>query len=331
MVRGERDLRVVTEQVDRLGEVAGPRVRVAHQGAPQREQVVQGVGGVLGHAQRPALREVEVHLGRRLRAGSHLEDHADPVDGLLLAGGADLERGADQRDRSGRGGLPEAGTDLAARSPRKGGAVHVPGAPTHRRARVDVLRDGVLDEPGGSHDDHPPGVDVLLGDDALDPAEVVDVGVRVDHPGHRPVTAMLAVDRQRRRGGLGRDQRVDHDDPGAALDEGDVRQVEPADLVDALGHLEQALDGDEAGLPPQARVRRVGCVGLQEGVGVVVPHHAAVGRADHARFEPSRRALGWRPRSPGGRRRATRRRGLAAARRCERLVPSGESTWGRDY
>lgn len=50
MVRGEHDVGVGAEEVDRLGEVARPRVRVAHQGTSDREDVVEDVRGVLGDA-----------------------------------------------------------------------------------------------------------------------------------------------------------------------------------------------------------------------------------------------------------------------------------------
>jgi hypothetical protein len=51
--------------------------------------------------------------------------------------------------------------------------VGAPGAPGHRGAGEDVLRDGVLHEPLRSNDRHASRVDVGLADDALDTAEVV--------------------------------------------------------------------------------------------------------------------------------------------------------------
>ena len=97
VVRGEHHVGAVGERVDRLGEVARPPVRIAHQRAAQRQQVVQVVGGVLGHAQRAELREVEVHLGGRLGAWRHLELDLDAVDRVRLPGFADVERRHDQR------------------------------------------------------------------------------------------------------------------------------------------------------------------------------------------------------------------------------------------
>ena len=94
VVGGEHHVGAVGERVDRLGEVARPGVRVAHQRAAQGQQVVQVVRGVLGHAQRAEAREIEVHLGGRLGARRHLELDLHAVDGVLLAGLADVDRSA---------------------------------------------------------------------------------------------------------------------------------------------------------------------------------------------------------------------------------------------
>ena len=45
-------------------------------------------------------------------------------------------------------------------------------------------------------------------------------------------------------------QRVDDDDAGVTLDEGDVGQIQPADLVDAFDHLVETLLGAQLRLPP---------------------------------------------------------------------------------
>ena len=104
-------------------------MRVADQRAAQGQQVVQGVGGVLRHAQRPVPREVEVHLGGSLGARRHLELDLDPVDGVGLAGLGDVEGGHDQADLAGRRRLARARAHLALRAARQRRAVHVAGAP----------------------------------------------------------------------------------------------------------------------------------------------------------------------------------------------------------
>ena len=108
-----------------------------------------------------------------------------------------------------------------------------------------LLGHGVLDEPGRSEHRDASGVDLVLRRDAPDPAEVVDVRVRVDDARDGPVPPVLAVQRERGGRRLGGDERVDDDDTGPTLDEGHVRQVEPPDLVDPLHDLEEALLRDE--------------------------------------------------------------------------------------
>jgi hypothetical protein len=100
---------------------------------------------------------------------------------------------------------------------------------------------------------------------------VVGVRVRGQDSHHRQVGDVLAQQAQalgRRRGG---DERIDDDPSGGAADECHDRQVEVADLVDPLGHLEQAGDGQQLGLPPQAGVHRVRSWGVaDEPIGVEI-------------------------------------------------------------
>ena len=120
--------------------------------------------------------------------------------------------GRDQGHRAERGGLAEAGADLAVGAALEQRPVHVAGAAAHRGAGEDVLADRVVEEAGRGEDRDPARLDLLGGDDALGAAEVVDVAVGVDQPGDRALAAVLAVEGERRGRGLGRDQRVDDDD-----------------------------------------------------------------------------------------------------------------------
>jgi hypothetical protein len=127
-------------------------------------------------------------------------------------------------------------------------------------------------------------IHLRLSGNAQHAAEMVDVTVGVDHRDDGAVTAAVgAIQRQCHGCHLGGNQRVDDDDPGVALDEGDVRDVEATHLIDARHHLVQALFGGQGGLAPQARVNRRRRGSAEERIGLVVPHHAAVGRLDDAR------------------------------------------------
>jgi hypothetical protein len=121
-------------------------------------------------------------------------------------------------------------------------------------------------------------------DDPEHAAEVVDVGVGVDDRGHGAAAPVLAVQGQRGRRDLLADQRVDDEHALVALDQGHVRHVEAPDLVNAVGHLVQAVLGGELGLAPQAGVGGGRAVGVQERPGHV-PDHAAVGGLDDHRVE----------------------------------------------
>src|SRR5690606_36227859 len=103
----------------------------------------QVVGGVLGEAQGAPVGEEEVHLRRGLGAGGELEDDADAVDRLLLAGAGDVEGGRDQRYGAGRGDHAQTAAELAFRGAGPVLAVHVRGTAVHGGAGLDVLRDGV--------------------------------------------------------------------------------------------------------------------------------------------------------------------------------------------
>ncbi len=134
----------------------------------------------------------------------------------------------------------------------------------------------MVEEAGWSEDRDPPRLDLLLGDDALGAAEVVDVAVGVDQAGDRAIAAVLAVEGEGRGGGLGGDQRVDHDDPLMALDHVHVGEVEAAQLVEARRQLEEAGDAAELALSPEARVGGVGRLGLEEVVALQLPDRAAI-------------------------------------------------------
>ncbi len=96
---------------------------------------------------------------------------------------------------------------------------------------------------------------------------------------------MRAIQRQPGRRGLRRDERIDHDHPGIAFDQGHIRQVQTANLVDPRGDLEQSLYRAQLRLPPQTRVHGGRAVFVQEGVPVAVPHHVSGRVLHHPRLE----------------------------------------------
>ena len=78
--------------------------------------------------------------------------------------------------------------------------------------------------------------------------------------------------------GLGRDERIDDDQPGVTLDYREVGEVRVADLVQTVRDLEEPSLEHELRLSPQARVHSVRCGGalLDKRVFLRVPYFATV-------------------------------------------------------
>ena len=80
VVRGEHDLGLQAETVERLADVLRPVQRIAHRSAAQRVDVVQRRDDVLGHPERLHLGDVGVHLPGRFGVRRVLEDHLNAID-----------------------------------------------------------------------------------------------------------------------------------------------------------------------------------------------------------------------------------------------------------
>ena len=279
---GEHHLGLLAVAHQRLVQVMGPHFRIAHQGPAQRQYVVLHMGGVLGHAQCPERREINVHFRRRLGARGQLELHLHAAQGHALQRLADFERRRDEADSGiGRHALAQSGIHLASRPTGQGGAVHVLGAAFHGRSGQHVFADGMFEEPLGRDDLDFASLDVRLVDHPAHAAEMVDVRVGVDHRGHRLARTVLEVQFEARLGGLHGKQRIDHDQPVLPLDDGHVGQVQAAKLVDALGDLEQPGDVVQLSDAPQARVYRGrGLRRFQKSILGQVPHGLAIGCRD---------------------------------------------------
>ena len=188
VMRGEGDLDLAAVPVDGLPAGTGPRCGDPGPPRPsESEEIVQVVGGVLRHAQRPALREVEISSRPGTRYLASSGPHRTPSISLLLAGVGYLQ---------GRGTRPTDPVDVVAPRPaptcpvgllRQCAPVHVDGPAGHRRPRIDVLRHGGLHEAvaGATIGTSVPLVD------PVDAAEVVPVGMGVDDRRHRTIAPVL--------------------------------------------------------------------------------------------------------------------------------------------
>ena len=179
----------------------------------------------------------------------------------------------DQCDRATAGRtLAEAGIDLTFFTARQQAAELVLRAAAHGVAGHDVLAHHVFHEADRRVDLDLAGLDIGLVDHPAHAAEMIDMGVAVDHRDDRFARAIGVVQIQRRPGGFGHGQRIDDDQPVVTFDDGHVGQVEAAHLIQLGADLEQTGVGIELGQSPQARIDRFRrLVFGEEIIGIDVP------------------------------------------------------------
>ncbi len=214
---------------------------------------MQCVGSVLCHTERLVTRDVHIHLCRRLGARGQLELDLQAVDRHrldCLPIGTDQVSRCDETDRATRGGLAQPCPNLATRALGQQSAIHVLGTPAHCRTGVDILRYSVLQEAVRGEDLNRAGANLLLADHPLYSSIVVDMGMRVDHCLDRPLTHILAIQRECSASCLSRNQRIHDDQAGLALDQSHVGQVQTTHLIDAVRHAKKPCDIVQALLPP---------------------------------------------------------------------------------
>ena len=131
-------------------------------------------------------------------------------------------------------------------------AILVEQPPVHGVAGIDVLGNREVHEVDGSDDRDLPGPHIRFVDDAAHAAPVVAVGVGIDHRRDGKAFADVLLEQLPRRANHFRGhQRVKDDPAGLAPDEGDVGQVEAADLIDARDHLVEPVVVVQFGLTQQ--------------------------------------------------------------------------------
>ena len=86
---------------------------------------------------------------------------------------------------------------------------------------------------------------------------MVHMTVGIDDGHDRLVRPVGVIEFESRRGVLGGDEGIDHDDAAVALDDGHVGKVGIADLVEAVHDLVEAVAQHQLALPPQGRIDRV--------------------------------------------------------------------------
>ncbi|MNR20384.1 hypothetical protein D3C85_1372200 [compost metagenome] len=98
----------------------------------------------------------------------------------------------------------------------------------------------MLDESKGGINLHLAGFHIFFIDYAAHTTVVVNVTVGVNHRHDGLFRPMLIIEIECRLGGFGGNQRIEDGDPILTLDDGHVRQVVVANLINTISNLEQA-------------------------------------------------------------------------------------------
>ena len=221
-------------------------------------------GDVLRGPERLHVGEVRVHFRRSFGARCVLEDHPHAVNGHLLDRVLDDDGRGNEAEVAGRDVLADRLVHMPERAGGQQHAVLEEQTPAHGVAGVDVLGDRVVHECDRRDDRDLAGAHVGLVDDAPHATKVVGVGMRVHDRDHRSLAELLVDELQRRPGGLLRGERIEDDPAGVALDEADVGEVEPTDLVDAGDDLVQAVGHVQDGLALQRGMDAVEVLPFQQ-------------------------------------------------------------------
>ena len=214
--------------------------------------------GVLGRIDQLEFRQIPHHLGWSLRSRRHQELVFDAVDDPFLTRFGNEVGRRNEGDRTVGRQDPETSGNRALRSRSKQIAVHVGGTATHCGACEDILGDEVLEKTLGRIDFDFAGLHVRLVHDASDAPGMIEVRVRIDHRHDGFPGPVLVVKVERGARGFRRYQGIVDRDALLALDDGQVRQVRAAHLVNAGNHFIEAGVHQELRHTPKTGIDGVG-------------------------------------------------------------------------
>jgi hypothetical protein len=125
--------------------------------------------------------------------------------------------------------------------------------------------------------------DLFSRDHPADTTEVVDMTMGVDDRDNWLFRAMLIIEFKACLRGRDRRGGVYDDQPGITLDDGEVRDVDAPELIDALGDLEQATVAVELDHAPEAGIHPIWRGGIFRNLELAsVEHHFSVSILDNA-------------------------------------------------
>ncbi|MNC28488.1 hypothetical protein D3C75_766930 [compost metagenome] len=203
---------------------------------------MQGVGHILCGFNQFFLFDKPQHFRRGFGARRQHKVIGQAVDGLFLTVFLNDIGWRNQRDRTGRGGGPQTGTDLAFGIWLQQVAVHVAGAAAHDVTGHNVFCHGGFHKASRSINFGFACLHVGFIDHAAHAAVVVNVAVGVNNGDNGFFTALFEIEVHPDFRGFCRDQRVNDGHAGGSFDNGHIRQVEVTDLINPVGHFKQAAD-----------------------------------------------------------------------------------------
>jgi len=213
---------------------------------------VQAGHGIFGNTQRLQFGQIEIHFDGRFRLGNLLENKFHTINDNLLNRLCDFFRRRNVADGPAGSCFPYSGIHLSLRILRQKRSEHIHGAAFHGVSRHEVLADNFSCHPLGGKNPDFPRLHIFVGNNALHPAPVIHMAVRINHGGHGTPGKMTVKEIQSGPGRFHGNQRIDNDVSRFPLDESDVGKIISPHLINAVTNLEKAMNGAAPRVTPQS-------------------------------------------------------------------------------
>ncbi len=144
VVRLKLHFRAISKQINRFIDVVGPFPGISHLRTAQGQNIVHGVGGVLGHPHGFELRQVGIHFYRSLGARRQLHDHFNAIHHQFFTRPGHRTRRRNQGDGTQRISHAQPRAHAVLRTARQEGPVHISRTALHGIAGNHPFADGML-------------------------------------------------------------------------------------------------------------------------------------------------------------------------------------------
>ena len=203
-----------------------------------------------GHAKRFELRQIENKFRRSFRPRGVLKLNFNAVNHQLLAGLANRVGRGQQRNRAKGNALAQPAINRALRCALQQIAEHISGAAAHRITSNHIFAAHFFNEMLRRDKANAAAIQIFFIGQSANAGEMVGMAMGGQNRLHRTFPEMAIDQLHRRVHRLSGGQRVNDNPARIALNESHIGEVIAAHLVNAFGHLKQAVNGIEARLPP---------------------------------------------------------------------------------